>query len=83
MTVVLDFADTNAAGTCIGLEGIEIALRGAVLIGQIDVESTSLKAQTTGDAMGVAPVHIVGGRGIGHARRIEGHITYTALIVGG
>ena len=46
MTLEVDVLHTRVAGAGIGLEGMEVALRRIVLIGQVDVETASLHTQT-------------------------------------
>ena len=66
----------------IRLEGVEVALGLAVLIGEVDVHVACPEANATGEAVGVLPIDIIGRRSIHHAWRGDAHVTVAVLVVG-
>ena len=61
MALVAHFGHTRCLDINIGLEGVEVAIGSTVLVSQIDIKASCLHTQTTGEAMGILPVHIIGG----------------------
>ena len=60
---------------------MELTISLTQLVSQVDIHLSNLVTHTTGKALSVLPVHIVGGRGTHGAWAVDGHIAHAIHLV--